>query len=257
MKMPVIRFPPGQNAVEKLMQHLVIGASSAIAAAIIDKYLAAGDSIVAVSRSMQSDAMATADGRLEWLQSDYSEESIQGICNRLRESALVFDRVFICNGILHHAHLAPEKRLEDVATEQLTEVMHINAFQPITWVKHLKPVLRSKQHCILTAFSARIGSIGDNGRGGWYAYRASKAALNMLMKSAAIEYQRERRNVQFLLFHPGTTDTPLSKPFQRSVSPDKLFTPAFVARQLLSITDELDPELSIQYLDWKNTAIEW
>ena len=79
----------------------------------------------------------------------------------------------------------------------------------------------------------------------------------MLMKSAAIEYQRERRNVQFLLFHPGTTDTPLSKPFQRSVSPDKLFTPAFVARQLLSIIDGLDPELPIQYLDWKNTAIEW
>ena len=239
------------------MQHLVIGASSAIAAAIIDKYLAAGDSVVAVSRSMQSDAMATADGRLEWLQSDYSEESIQGICNRLRESALVFDRVFICNGILHHAHLAPEKRLEDVATELLTEVMHINSFQPITWVKHLKPVLRSKQHCILTAFSARIGSIGDNGRGGWYAYRASKAALNMLIKSAAIEYQRERRNVQFLLFHPGTTDTPLSKPFQRSVPPDKLFSPAFVAKQLLSIIDGLDREVPVHYLDWQNTAIEW
>ena len=257
MKMPVIRFPPGQNAVEKLMQHLVIGAGSAIAAAIIDQYLSAGDSIVAVSRSVQPDAMARADGRLEWLQSDYSEESIQGICNRLRDSAMVFDRVFICNGILHHAHLVPEKRLEDVAAELLTEVMHINAFQPTIWVKHLKPVLRSQQHCILTAFSARIGSIGDNGRGGWYAYRASKAALNMLMKSAAIEYQRERRNVQFLLFHPGTTDTPLSKPFQRSVSPDKLFTAAYVASQLLSIIDGLDPEPSIQYLDWKNTAIEW
>jgi NAD(P)-dependent dehydrogenase (short-subunit alcohol dehydrogenase family) len=239
------------------MQHLVIGAGSAIAAAIIDQYLSAGDSIVAVSRSVQPDAMAGADGRLEWLQSDYSEESIQGICNRLRESAMVFDRVFICNGILHHAHLVPEKRLEDVAAELLTEVMHINAFQPTIWVKHLKPVLRSQQHCILTAFSARIGSIGDNGRGGWYAYRASKAALNMLMKSAAIEYQRERRNVQFLLFHPGTTDTPLSKPFQRSVSPDKLFTAAYVASQLLSIIDGLDPEPSIQYLDWKNTAIEW
>jgi NAD(P)-dependent dehydrogenase (short-subunit alcohol dehydrogenase family) len=239
------------------MQHLVIGAGSAIAAAIIDQYLSAGDSIVAVSRSVQPDAMARADGRLEWLQSDYSDESIQGICNRLRESAMVFDRVFICNGILHHAHLVPEKRLEDVAAELLTEVMHINAFQPTIWVKHLKPVLRSQQHCILTAFSARIGSIGDNGRGGWYAYRASKAALNMLMKSAAIEYQRERRNVQFLLFHPGTTDTPLSKPFQRSVSPDKLFTAAYVASQLLSIIDGLDPEPSIQYLDWKNTAIEW
>lgn len=257
MTMPVTRFPPGQNAVEELMQHLVIGAGSAIAAAIIDQYLEAGDSVVAVSRSINSGAMATANGRLEWLQSDYSEESIQRICNRLRESALVFDRVFICNGILHNAHLAPEKRLEDVTTEQLTEVMQINAFQPINWVKHLKPVLRSKQHCILTAFSARIGSIGDNGRGGWYAYRASKAALNMLIKSAAIEYQRERRNVQFLLFHPGTTDTPLSKPFQRSVPPDKLFSPAFVAKQLLSIIDGLDRELSVHYLDWQNTAIEW
>jgi len=239
------------------MQHLVIGAGSAIAAAIIEQCLQAGDSVVAVSRSMNSDAMAMADGHLDWLQSDYSEESIQRICESLRESARLFDRVFICNGILHNAQLAPEKRLEDVATQQLSEVMHINAFQPITWVKHLKPVLRGRQHCIVTAFSARIGSIGDNGRGGWYAYRASKAALNMLMKSASIEYQRERRNVQFLLFHPGTTDTPLSKPFQRSVSPDKLFAPTFVAGQLLSIIDGLDPELPIQYLDWQNTAIEW
>ena len=112
MTMLVIRFPPGQNAVEKLMQHLVIGAGSAIAAAIIEQYLTAGDSVVAISRSMQSDVMATADGRLEWLRSDYSEESIHRICSRLRESALVFDRVFICNGILHHAHVAPEKRLK-------------------------------------------------------------------------------------------------------------------------------------------------
>lgn len=239
------------------MQHLVIGAGSAIAAAIIDQCLQAGDSVVAVSRSMNAAAMATADARLDWLRSDYSEESIQRICKRLQESAVGFDRVYVCNGILHNAHLAPEKRLEDIATEQLREVMQINAFLPLTWVKHLKPVLRSKQPCILTAFSARIGSIGDNGKGGWYAYRASKAALNMLMKSAAIEYQRELKNVQFLLFHPGTTDTPLSKPFQRSVPADKLLTPAFVATQLRWILAEFDPEPPIQYLDWQNSTIAW
>ena len=256
MTAPATKFLPGPSAVE-LMQHLVIGAGSAIAAAIIDQCLQQGDSVVAVSRSINTDAMADADGRLQWLQSDYSEASIARICNRLKEAGSAFNRVYLCNGILHNEALKPEKRLEDVSVDGLTEVMQINAFLPACWVKYLKPVLRGKQPCIVTAFSARIGSIGDNGRGGWYAYRASKAALNMLMKTASIEYRREVKNVQFLLFHPGTTDTPLSKPFQRSVSPEKLFTPEFVASQLLDILSKQEPELPIQYLDWQNTAIEW
>ena len=98
---------------------------------------------------------------------------------------------------------------------------------------------------------------GDNERGGWYAYRASKAALNMLMKTAALEYRRETTLVRFLLFHPGTTNTPLSKPFQKNISPEKLFTPEYVADRLMRIQSELSSEASIQFLDWQGEQVEW
>ena len=114
-----------------------------------------------------------------------------------------------------------------------------------------------KQSCVVTTFSARIGSIEDNRLGGWYSYRASKAALNMLLKTAAIEYQRVAKGVRFLVFHPGTTDTPLSKPFQKFVSKDKLFTPEFVADQLLTIVEQQASESNIQFLDWDGKAIPW
>ena len=105
--------------------------------------------------------------------------------------------------------------------------------------------------------SARVGSIGDNHLGGWYAYRASKAALNMLLKTAAIEYSRRSANVKLLSFHPGTTDTPLSKPFQSSVAADKLFTPDFVAAQLIALMTAADIDGQLAFIDWNGQSIDW
>jgi len=253
------------------MHHLIIGASSAIAQSLINQLLLRGDSVIAVSRSPQlqqntnlSEANLSAENLsaintndLRWIESDYSEKSITLICEQLIAGNYPIQNVFICNGILHSSEFAPEKRLEEISTEKLTQVMSVNTFLPLLWVKHLKPVLKDIPNCTLTAFSARIGSINDNNLGGWYAYRASKAALNMLMKTASIEYQRDKRDVHFLLFHPGTTDTPLSKPFQKSVNPKKLFTPQFVADQLLNIIASVPRDKTISYLDWQNTPIEW
>ncbi len=240
------------------MQQLVIGAGSAIAQALIQQSLQQGDAIVAVSRQTSSYEEFPAGSRLRWLQCDYTESSIEAVCAELRESGIAFDRVTICNGILHHESLSPEKRLENAALERLETVMRINAFVPLLWVKALKPLLKvNRKPCVITALSARVGSIGDNERGGWYAYRASKAALNMLLKTAALEYQREAKPVQFLLFHPGTTDSPLSKPFQKNISPEKLFTPQFVASQLMKLQGELTPDLPIQFLDWQGKRVEW
>jgi len=243
------------------MQHLVIGASSAIAQAIISKLLSRGDSVVAVSRAPKSqlsiDLPATISGQLHWVESDYSESSIAHICAQQQADNRQFHNVFICNGILHNNDLTPEKRLEDITETKLMQIMSVNAFIPMLWVKHLKPVLKGVSGCTITTFSARIGSINDNKMGGWYAYRASKAALNMLFKSASIEYLREKRDVHFVMFHPGTTDTPLSKPFQKSVKPEKLFTPQFVAEQLLNIISTAPRNSSISYLDWQNKPIEW
>jgi NAD(P)-dependent dehydrogenase (short-subunit alcohol dehydrogenase family) len=125
------------------------------------------------------------------------------------------------------------------------------------WVKYLKPVLAGKRDCVVTAFGARIGSIEDNQRGGWYSYRASKAALNMLLKTASLEYVRIAKGVRFLIFHPGTTDTPLSKPFQRFVSEDQLFTPEFVAERVVGLVGNEVADKSIQFLDWDGEPIPW
>jgi NAD(P)-dependent dehydrogenase (short-subunit alcohol dehydrogenase family) len=117
--------------------------------------------------------------------------------------------------------------------------------------------LRGKHECVVSVFSARIGSIDDNRSGGWYAYRASKAALNMLLKTAAIECARRAGNVKLIAFHPGTTDTALSRPFHASVPKDALFTPRFVARHLVDIMKQQHVDGELSFVDWKNESIVW
>ena len=128
---------------------------------------------------------------------------------------------------------------------------------PALWLKLLHKVLKGKQPAVVAALSARVGSIGDNRLGGWYAYRSSKSALNMLLQNIAIEYARRVKNVKLISFHPGTTDTALSKPFQGTVPEGKLFTPEFVAERLTGIMDAAVVDGQLSYLDWDNKVIPW
>jgi NAD(P)-dependent dehydrogenase (short-subunit alcohol dehydrogenase family) len=238
---------------------IVIGASSKIAIALIQRLSRANAStnVVAISRQFSATASADFDSNVTLLRSDYTDKSIREICEQLKPHKEEVSHVFICNGILHDADISPEKRVDDVSGDNLHGVFQVNAVIPMLWVKHLKPILAGKGNCVVTAFSARIGSIEDNQRGGWYSYRASKAALNMLLKTAAIEYMRIAKGVRFLVFHPGTTDTPLSKPFQKFVSEGKLFTPEFVADRLLGLVEAKTSDNSIQFIDWDGKSIPW
>ena len=125
------------------------------------------------------------------------------------------------------------------------------------WIQKLTPVLTGKSPCTFVLFSARVGSISDNRLGGWYSYRASKAALNMMVKTAAIELARRAKNIKLIAFHPGTTDTPLSKPFQKNVPESKLFSAEFVAKQLLEIVEKTPHDQMASYLDWQGEKINW
>lgn len=235
---------------------LVIGAGSKIAQAIIHSLLnRTGDlHVIAVSRQGAEDL----NDRLQWVQSEYDEQGIAEFCGHLKQlKSIVLENVFICNGILHDGSLMPERSLADFQLANYLQVHQVNTLIPMLWLKHLKPLFKRESKCLVTVFSARIGSIDDNQRGGWYSYRASKAALNMLLKSVSIEVARSAKGVRFLVFHPGTTDTPLSKPFQKYVADDKLFTPQFVAQQLLAIIDGLDKSKLIQFLDWDGQLISW
>lgn len=259
--------PNSESTAQAKPVALVVGAGSAIAQALIKQTLEQGARrVIAVSRGdnpQLTEAEATAETEMEqldWLQCDYSEAAIASVCDHLKalpEQGAEIDRVYILNGILHSPDITPEKRLEDISAQSLQQVFQINAVNAILWLQALKPLLRGKRERVITVLSARVGSIDDNQRGGWYAYRASKAALNMLFKTAAIEYGRTAKQTRFLAFHPGTTDTPLSQPFQKSVPAGKLFSPAFVAERLLALTDRLPGDDLVQFLDWDGESVAW
>lgn len=238
---------------------LVIGAGSAIARALIS---ALGqqhtvDHIVAVSRSTSesaSDPEVVGNVPVSHITCDYSSSAISEVAAQLSGP---FSHVFICTGVLHNAHIKPEKRLEDIDETQMAELLRINSILPALWLQALLPAIKSSSRCVFAVFSARVGSISDNHKGGWYSYRASKAALNMVIKTAAIEYARRAPGVKLLAFHPGTVDTDLSRPFHKSVPAEKLFSPDFVAKQLLSITAVLPVDGEASYLDWAGETITW
>lgn len=234
---------------------LIIGGSSHIAQAISDRLSAADATVhrVMVSRSEKF----ITDDNVDWYQSDYNESSMAELVSRFSHADLTFNRVFICHGILHDEMVSPEKRLEDLNTDSIRHVLEVNAITPILWLKHLLPILQQAETCKVAVFSARVGSISDNHLGGWYSYRASKAALNMFLKSTAIEYARRAPGVKLLAFHPGTTDTPLSRPYSKNVPENKLFQPDFVAQQLLYILDSLEPDGELSFLDWQNEPVAW
>ncbi|MCW4629102.1 MULTISPECIES: SDR family NAD(P)-dependent oxidoreductase [Marinomonas] len=235
---------------------LVVGASSAIAQASIQKFETDQHclGVFAVSRCLPK---TSNNAKTLWLESDYSESSINQICKRLALHAGKITKVLICNGMLHDESIMPERKLEEISASQLEAVFHVNTIIPMLWLSKLLPILQGEQPTQVALFSARIGSISDNKTGGWYSYRASKAALNMLIQTSSVEYARRAKNVKLIAFHPGTTDTPLSKPFQRSVPQDKLFTAEFVATQLLSIMEGITMDNKAAYLDWNNQTIEW
>lgn len=238
---------------------LVLGASGGLAQAIIGELMADPEigTVIAISRSAAPENVSAGTVKPTWIETEYTEPAMAAVVEQLQSFAGRITRVVICHGILHSETLWPEKRLEDICAEALQSVFQANTVVPVLWLKLLHRLLKSKQRCVVAALSARVGSIGDNHLGGWYAYRSSKAALNMMLRTLSIEYGRRVKNVKIISFHPGTTDTALSKPFQASVPSDKLFTPEFVAERLCGIMNEAEIDGQLSYLDWDNKSIPW
>ena len=239
---------------------LVIGARGGIAQALCKQLLTNPQSqVVAISRGPQPANLF--HGRLQWLSCDHQPEEIKAIIEQVKQRQLPIARVFICTGVLHDGNIQPEKKIEQFNEVQFNQLMQVNVVIPTLWVQQLVDVCNSKTPCIISCFSARVGSISDNRLGGWYSYRMTKAALNMMLKTAAVEYGRRAKNVKLIAFHPGTTDTNLSKPFQANVPKGKLFTPQFVAEQLLSIVDNMAKAVPFDckttFIDWQGKPIRW
>ena len=151
--------------------------------------------------------------------------------------------------------MRPEKSLRDIDGAALDRLFRINATGPAVVMRHFLPLLAKDRRSVFAALSARVGSIGDNRLGGWVGYRASKAALNQVIRTLAIELGRTDPHAVLVGLHPGTVDTPLSTPFQRNVDAGRLFSPEQAAGLLLDVIAGLAPGDSGHCLDWAGKRI--
>lgn len=186
---------------------------------------------------------------------DYSREESLAEAAELAAKEKPLDLVIVANGILHDGDLMPEKSLRDLSAEKFHRIFEVNTITPALIAKYFLPKLNKKQPSIFAALSARVGSISDNQLGGWYAYRASKAALNMIIKNAAIEMGRRNKQAIIVGLHPGTVDSDLSKPFQGNVADEKLFTPEYSAGRLLEVLENLSPEQTGKCFAWDGKEV--
>lgn len=188
---------------------------------------------------------------------NYLQESSIENAAILASQTMPLDMVLVTNGILHNAdkNIMPEKSLSHLSADKMQHLFYANTIVPALIMKHFLPKLNKKQPAAFAVLSARVGSISDNRLGGWYSYRASKAALNMLVKNAALEIKRTHPQAVVVGLHPGTTASPLSKPFAGNVPADKLFTPEYAAQKLLDVLDTLTPTQTGRCFAWDGLEI--
>ncbi|HAC65702.1 MAG TPA: cell-cell signaling protein [Cyanothece sp. UBA12306] len=186
-----------------------------------------------------------------------NEEQISNLSNCIQGKESQLHLVVNCVGILHEESLQPEKSLRQISSEKLLYYFQVNSIGSVLLAKHLLPLFRHPNGSVLACLSAKLGSIGDNYLGGWYGYRSSKAALNMLMRNVAIEYKRLCPHTIVVTLHPGTTATNLSKPFQKNVPKEKLFSVERTVNQLLDVIDNLTESDSGLFFSWDGTRLPW
>lgn len=232
----------------------VIGCSGAIGRALIEQ-LSLIQKVTCLHAFSRTHPTHPLPG-VTYCQIDYRDEESIACCAQLASRDMPLDRVIVATGILHEKALDPEKALRDMSQDKFLRLFEVNTILPALIAKHFLPHLNQETRSIFAALSARVGSISDNRLGGWYAYRASKAALNMVIKTCAIEMGRKNKNAIVVGLHPGTVDSPLSKPFQGNVPKEKLFTPEYSAKKLLEVLDKLTPEQSGRCFAWDRKEID-
>ena len=232
----------------------VIGAGGGIGAAVLS--LLADDPAVetvhAFSRS--GDVRNTAKvhaSRMDILE----EESIAAAAAGIGPAPL--NMVFVASGLLHDGArgIAPEKSWKALDPQALATLYAVNTIGPALVAKHFLPLLEMGRKSAFAAISARVGSISDNGLGGWYGYRASKAALNQMIKTLSVELARKNPSALCVGLHPGTVATALSAPFQKGVPEGKLFAPEYSARAMLGVLDGLGSDASGSHFAWDGNPI--
>jgi NAD(P)-dependent dehydrogenase (short-subunit alcohol dehydrogenase family) len=223
---------------------VVIGASGGIGSALVERLREANryDEVIGLSRSGEPRVDLTDEASIESAAEDVRSRG---------DLRLVID----ATGFLHDDEFSPEKSWRQLDPEHLARAFALNATGPALLMKHFLPLLARNERSVFATLSARVGSIGDNRLGGWHSYRASKAALNMLVRGLAIELRRRNKQAVCVALHPGTVDTRLSQPFSKQGL--NVRTPATAAKDLLAVIDGLDEDDNGEFFDYRGQPVPW
>lgn len=201
-------------------------------------------------------AAVTGLGRKSAPALDLTEEaSIAAAARAVKEKNFDLRLVIDATGFLHDDSFQPEKSWRELDPAHFARAFALNATGPALLMKHFLPLLPREGKAVFATLSAKVGSIGDNQLGGWYAYRASKAALNQIVRSAAIELKRRKPQALCLALHPGTVDTGLSAPFSKQGL--ELQRPEEAAARLLALLDALDAGASGGFYSYRGERLPW
>lgn len=223
----------------KVMENaLIIGASGGIGAALSVALSERGVAVTGLSRS--GDGLDVTD-----------EASVSAALGQLSGP---FDMIFVATGGLEINGQRPEKSLKDVTAQNMRDQFALNCIGPSLVLKHAPKLMPRDRRCIFVALSARVGSIGDNGFGGWYAYRTAKAALNQMIHTGAIELARSHKHSICVALHPGTVETPLTAKY---AGHHPTVTPQQAATNLLGVLDGLTPDDTGLFYDWAGKRVPW
>ena len=234
---------------------VVIGSSGGIGGAL-ESALREDPAIGTVLSFSRSGASDTRNGVTSRFIDITDEDSVRNAAESAADVGAL-DLVIVASGILHNGSIRPEKSMRDIEGDSMLDVLRINTVGPALVAKHFLPLLRPASKTVFAALSARVGSIGDNRLGGWMSYRASKSALNMLLKTLSIEHARKQPKSIVVALHPGTVDTMLSKPFQKNVPIGRLFTADYAAMRLLHVIDGLRADETGSFFAWDGQAIPY
>ena len=221
----------------KLKRALVVGASGGIGQALVQELKQRGQNVTSLSRRADQFDIT-------------NEDSIWYAMDRLTGP---FETIFVATGALAIGQSKPEKTIRALDPVAMAEQFALNATGPALVLKHALQHIPRDRRAVFAALSARVGSIGDNRLGGWYSYRASKAALNQLIHTASIEVARSHKQVICVALHPGTVKTNLSRQY---ASPLTVSADA-AASNLLAVVDELSPSQTGAFFDWAGTEVAW
>ena len=254
------RPSPSHMGFQGPVRAIVVGARGGVGEALAEVILGLNDQnqVLATSRDAVWCREGSSSSRSRRCVLDLSDDaSILAFRDTVEAELPEPNLIVNCTGLLHDGDLQPERTWRHLEREAMQRVFDVQVYGPALMVRHLLPLMPKKERAVFASISARVGSIGDNRLGGWFSYRASKAAQNMVLKTAAIEAARRWPELIVLALHPGTVDTTLSAPFSARVPEGKLFSPVQAATYLAQVIEPRVSRDSGGFFAWDGSPVPW